>query len=63
MKKHNFKYGVESVKNKGTKFYFYISKANEFKKWMYKIFIFFTFKIVEKRKLKNKKINKKYKKF
>ena len=30
--KHNFKYGVESVKNKGTKFYFYISKANEFKK-------------------------------
>lgn len=30
--KHNFKYGVESTKNKGTKFYFYISKANEFKK-------------------------------
>ena len=30
--KHNFKYGVESVKNKGTKFYFYILKANEFKK-------------------------------
>lgn len=27
--KHNFKYGVESTKNKGTKFYFYISKAKK----------------------------------
>ena len=27
--KHNFKYGVESTKNKGTKFYFYISKSKK----------------------------------
>ena len=27
--KHDFKYGVESTKNKGTKFYFYISKSKK----------------------------------
>ena len=31
LSKHKFKYGVESVKNKGTKFYFYINKSKKIK--------------------------------